>query len=358
MSIKSPLKTEYSNEEQDNLQIYIAQHTWERKKIYQLRYQVFVEELDKPLHSAKQQEAQLVDALDNNSILLYVEAHGEIIATARLTMAPYSDYPVNLSTIFQMQKFHTAFNHSKLLALATKLAVKKEYRSSPALYLLITEIYKILAEEAIFICFGGCNPHLIPLYERMGFRRFAANFRDEGYGLLVPIVMFLNDLDYLRSIRSPLYRQARKIKMSFDASQIFTKLFPETAKILNSRITTSQHLWLYITERLGKPLTSLPLFMALSYEAILKLLASSAVFTCRRGDYVLEKDVPCRDLYLLLTGSIALQTQKGSHLLESGEVVSCWRDLLTESGYGIARERSELLVIPRQVWEMRENFTL
>lgn len=333
-------------------QVHTAVHIWEKTEIYKLRYQVYVEEMGKATNHAKGN--QLYDELDDRSILLYVQTRETIVATARLTIATAADYSAELADIFQLHTFQAGFNDPNLLyGLCTKLAVKKEYRNSTALYLILSEVYKLLADQNILFWFGGCNPYLVPLYERLGFRRFAPNFSDEGYGLLVPIILLVDDIEYLRIVRSPLYRQARKGKANPETARKFTELFPATRKVLNSRLTRPHDLWRLLTEKLGKPLTDIPAFQYLSLTDTMTLLESSAVFSCKASDCLIEENTACHDLYIILSGRLSIQSAKQKKTLEAGEVFGGISPQIKRlpSDSIIALEASDLLVLPQQSLE-------
>ena len=342
----------------EGFQVHIAVHAWEKAEIYKLRYQVYVEEMAKPLNNQLKKN-QLTDALDDQSLLFYVQADKEIIATARLTIGTANDYPASLATIFHMHKIQAAFNDPHLLfALATKLAVKKEYRNSTALYQLSSEFYSILVKQDIRFWFGGCNPYLIPLYERMGFRRFGQNFWDEGYGLLIPLVILVDDSDYFHTVRSPLYRQARKRNGNPETSRKFIELFPETLKVLNNRLTTSQDLWDFLSKKLGKSPNDIPVFQNLLTDDLLALCESGAIFSCKAGDCLFEEHLACHDLYIVLSGKMASQSAYEEQILQAGDWFGEFQPQinLLQCTSIVALEESDLLVVPQQSLERYLHF--
>jgi len=272
----------------DSLKVYIAEELWKKKEIYKLRYQIYVQEMAKSLKAIGSREKMISDPLDDRSILLYVQAGSEIIATLRLTIAVADDYPSALREAFYMNNFkgiHPEFLNP-LLGLATKLAVKKNYRNSPALYLLLVEMYQLLREQQAQILFGGCNPYLLPLYERMGLRKFAKNFTDPGYGLLIPLVGILGDLQYLQLIRSPLCRQAKKYINDSARAQLFLKALPSVANNLNIQLASKEDLWKYAEQKLDYSPAMIPLFKNMDEESILQFLYAGTVFSCTPGDSI------------------------------------------------------------------------
>ncbi|MDF2572953.1 MAG: putative transcriptional regulator, Crp/Fnr family, partial [Sporomusa sp.] len=234
------------------LQVRIATSQQEKREIYKLRYQVYVQEMGKPLGSIFNKKKQIFDAMDDRSILIYVQAGSEIAATLRLTIASAGDYPSDLAETFQMHKIKAVSEDlsNTHFGLATKIAAKPHYRSSPAFYLMLVESYRLLSNQKATFCFGGCNPAVVPLYERIGFRRFTSNFTDLGYGLLIPLVMVIQDIEHMKVIKSPIYRLARKQPNDSAIAQRFLKAFPEVSKGHNTQLTTRETLWEYLNFKL------------------------------------------------------------------------------------------------------------
>lgn len=314
------LKSSTNDIGDNTLQVRIATLPWEKKEIYKLRYDVYVAEMDKPLDRSIQEAKQITDALDDQSYLFYVQAGSEIVATQRITIAPAKDYPADLATPFNMQKFNTLFPNSlnPKLGFASKLAIKASFRNSPAFYLILTEVIPFLRSENSPLVFTGGNPNVIPLYERVGFRRYAGTFTDPGYSLLIPTVMLLEDTDHFRAIKSPMLRIVRKFVNDPTVGQRFVQVFPEIKRHLNTRLVTRDTLWEYFEQRLSLSPLALPLFNHLDAESIKDLLASGMIFSCSEGDSILYENSLCNDLYILLSGTLEASSQKTSRFLMPG----------------------------------------
>lgn len=314
-------KIESFNEGTCSLQVRIAKEDWEKREIYKLRYQVYAEEMGKPLNSIFNKRKQIFDALDDQSILIYVQTRGEIAATVRLTIAPPEKFPKELAEVFQMNKFNppTDTTASSCLGLATKLAARPSYRSSPAFYLMLIELYRLLRSQKAAFCFGGCNPVIIPLYERLGFRRFTNNFTDQGYGLLVPFVLILEDTKHMKAIRSPLYRIARNYPNFPDTTHQFLSAFPEALTHHNSQLLTRESLIDYLTCKLGNFPATFPLFKHLNNNEIVPLLLAGVIFSCSPGDCIVTQGTLANELYILLQGTLISSTKKNSTVLQPGD---------------------------------------
>jgi hypothetical protein len=87
--------------------------------------------------------------------------------------------------------------------------VAPRWRDSPALSILFTAAFKMSKERNVRFDFCHCAPAQLQLYQRLGYRRYAANFSDKT-GLRVPMVMLLDDIRHLKRVRSPLFRIACK----------------------------------------------------------------------------------------------------------------------------------------------------
>ncbi len=336
-----------------SLRVHIATKLWEKREIYRLRYEVYVQEMALPLGSLANKRKQLTDAMDNQSILLYVQSEDRIIATSRLTIAAAEDYPPALASVFHLNKFKTLLSNQPdpKFGLGTKLAVNIQYRNSTALFLLVAETDRILREQNVSFFFGGCKPNLISLYERIGFRRFTSDFSDFGYGLLVPLVAVLEDIQHFQLVRSPLYRHIRKYPHNSTIAPKFLQVFPETSKCLNTQLVSPETLSKYIEDKLAVSPPNIPIFKYLEKEIVTEFLHLGAVFSCTAGNCLVYKDSLCEDLYLLLSGALTLESAKESRVLKPGEYFGNLAEPVRSSESVSALTDSELIVIPRQAFE-------
>ncbi|VBB05903.1 acyl-coa n-acyltransferase [Lucifera butyrica] len=341
----------------ESLQIRIAERAGEKREIYRLRYEVYVEEMGKALGAIAKKRKQIYDPLDERSILIYVQAGSAIIATMRLTIQAAEDYPADLAEVFQMHEFKTLHNRFSLFGLGTKLAVVPQYRSSPAFYLILAEAYRLLREQNASICFTGGNPYLVPLYERVGFRQFTRNFTDPGYGLLVPLVLLLEDTDHMKAVRSPLYRHARKYFNDLTTAQAFGKGFPEAGQVFNTQLVTAESLWEYVEDQLSRSPLAIPVFRHLDGKSAMELLRAGAIFSCSPGDCIVYEGGVCNDFYLLLAGSLTSQSKPAARLLRPGDHFG---GLMLPGGSRQTEAVSaitgvELFVLPRQAFERYQH---
>jgi len=286
MQTKLGLSQQQNNQNEDQVQIGIATTNDEKEAIYKFRYQVYIEEMGKPLESADHSNGKIYDPVDDWSILIYAQINSIIIGTSRLTIAKAVDFPVLLQKIFSMDKFESLYPQARL-SLATKLAIKAEYRGSQVLYSISSKAYEVWRKHNVQYTFGGCNPYLIPLYEQLGFQRFAANFTDPGYGMLTPLVLIIEGVDHFRAVRSPFYRIARRWANDPIPSIKFLDAFPSVQSFINTQLITKEALWDTVTLILGNsPLRGIHLLNGLTREESSILLHLGAIFPCAPGDQI------------------------------------------------------------------------
>jgi hypothetical protein len=90
------------------------------------------------------------------------------------------------------------------VGVATRLAVLKEYRKTPA----ALQLFLLLAREGLKrgyrFCVLTCEPGLVASYRKLGLRPHAPVHAGPQGGFRVPMCLVLHDLDHLQAVGSPL----------------------------------------------------------------------------------------------------------------------------------------------------------
>lgn len=331
------------------IQMKIARTEGEKEKIYQFRYEIFVEEMSTPVHAADHRNKTIVDELDQHSILIYAVTGSKIIATARVTIGNTDLFPEWLSTTFSFSKFNDLLYDypNKKVGLTTKMAIAPAYRGSTIMFRLIAEMYKIYNDYQVQFSFGGGNPRLIQLYERVGYRRFTRNFTEPGYGLLIPLVFIHDDIGHLKSVRSPLYRLFPKTQQSV-LSKRFYKAFPESIKHINSQLQdhSSKLIQSILNDKYLMPLNTL------TKEERNTLIQLGAIIHCTEDDIITTVGEMSSELYFLLSGLLSAQSSSKLYKIYPGQ---CFGDGINGSrAYSeqiTAVTESDLLIISTASFE-------
>ncbi|WP_110954943.1 cyclic nucleotide-binding domain-containing protein [Anaerosinus massiliensis] len=306
-NLKKVLTKKKSTEE--NFQVCIANTLEEKKAIYQFRYEVYVEEMLKYKLKLVHQDKELADEMDEWGVLIYVKNGEEVIGTARINIGKISDFPKAIVEQLSLKEFqeYCDNNADYQFATVTKLMVGFNYRSSSALYLMMSKGYELYMQKGVQFSFGGGNCHLLRLYEKMGYHRYGKNFEDFGYGLLSPIVMLTNDLNHFRTIRSPFFRIAKK-KANGNSAEInwFHEKFTKRLGIVNSQLIKPDELWSILCQRFNAlPIEVIEILRDLSVEeAKIFLHACSSIVQCAPGELITTQGDVSYSHYVLLSGSL------------------------------------------------------
>jgi hypothetical protein len=296
--------------------IFLAETQAEKDAIYRFRYRVYAEEMGRRLPSIDHSNKLIIDELDDWGLLLYAKSGEEIIGTVRINIGPLEKFPANLAHLLYLDRFQKFSNKcdSQTFAYTSKLMVAEPYRNSAVLYLLSTKSYELYCVHKVQFNFGTCKLHLLPLYEQFGSRRFRNNFIAPGYdGVMIPVVVLVDDIEHLRAVRSPFYRFARTRKQNNSrVAEWFCKEFSEYSGVVNSQLVSPQELWLELYRRLRRnPLRALPILHGLSKADAQRFLhCCGVIIHCQPGDYItLNGDVSYL-VCILLDGNLKASSHK------------------------------------------------
>jgi hypothetical protein len=73
--------------------------------------------------------------------------------------------------------------------------------------------------------FMHCTPRLLSFFERLGFRQYVRPFHDPEIGPQVPLVLVLEDVEHLRTMRSPFLEWTAQQRNSSHTARWFLNQF-------------------------------------------------------------------------------------------------------------------------------------
>jgi len=179
--------------------VHIATREAELSSIYRLRYAVYVEELGKTVAAADHRTRRLTDVHDETAVQLYLEAGGEIAGCMRMHVGYI---PALLAEPLDLPRF-TDFQGADL-CFVSKLMVRKDHRKSTVAARLMSAGFAIARMNAVKAAFCTTFPHLVPLYERIGFESYNPMYTDPELGPHFALVLFLDRLAGLKKTSSVL----------------------------------------------------------------------------------------------------------------------------------------------------------
>ena len=262
--------------------IKVASSDEDRERIFRFRYDVYVTEMGKSPAEADHQKKIIRDELDDDAHLLYAEDEGQIVGTVRLNCRSKKKFPDVWEQRYDLEKFAPSFGDH--ISMTSRMMVAKDYRGSSVPAALVA-------------------PSLLEFYEQIGFRRFTDGFMDEDNGYHVPLVMLVRDTQYLRQVRSPLYRVARNFEHEPETGEWFQKTFPSHVGIANSRSRNTDEFWKQLSDQLAAPPAEcIPLFESLSDEEVSGFLRSGTVLSLQPGDRIIRQGDVGDEMYIILSG--------------------------------------------------------
>lgn len=328
----------------------------EREAIYRLRYQVYIEEMN-GAHRHREADAhaqQLRDTWDDRADHFYALQHGTVVACARIIMR--RDGPLECEEHFNLERFGPSY--PERIGMTSRLALHPEHRGSHLLKQLTCAMYQFVREEGIQFNFIDCHTRLLPLYSRLGFRAYRPGFNHAQYTYVVPMVLVVDDLEYLERVKSPFVPIAKSYASSLEGRDLLLSEFPDAASTLvppGHKAARSRELML---ERLLQGGVSGPSNMldGLTMEDVTMLAALGHHVSCRAGDAVLRAGDPGRDIFLILDGRFQVSGRirhspddeiHVSKTLTAGDVFGEIRFLTEEIRYAsvVAADDSTLLVL-------------
>ena len=270
----------------------------DRHRSYRLRYKVFVEEQAKSVAAADHERKIIKDELDDLAEHFAVFHKGEMVASMRIL------YGAEKLTPFVANSYSIdRFSHipADRLSFCGRLFVLPAYRNSAALFLLVQHAYRASRERGTQIDVICCRPNLVRLYEQLGYRRYRPHFEDHaGQGFLIPLVLILDDLEYLKTVRSPLYLSARKLPSDPSLAQWFKQAFPDYRSFV-SPITVGADRFMEIMS--GKINDSeVGMLRGMTEAERQALYASTTHLEIAAGTKLIRKGDGGKELFLILDG--------------------------------------------------------
>lgn len=321
----------------------------DKEALYRFRYHIYVEEQRwSPIH-ADHALKRLVEPIDAHARNFLATDNGEVIGSIRINLG--RDGPLEFEHLYELDKF--APYYPERVSMSTKLAIVPSRRGGAVLKKLLAIPYKLGRELDIQFNFIDCHPHLINLYEYLGYRRYTSNINHPEAGYMTPMVLVVEDLAHLESVGSPLAAVARNLKNNSAAAEMFSERFPQYSVQTVERLRSSDEFWISVSERLSGKSEDVPLFRHMSDNEIRAVVACGNLIDARAGDRIVGMGEHRRELYTLISGKAEarLEVQGAIVRLNSFERGDTFGEMaflagLARSADVVALEDCEVLVHP------------
>ena len=271
----------------------------DRAAVFRLRYEIYVEEMGRKQTFADHDRRTVEEPFDEGALLLMAEDDGRIVGTLRCNMR--RNGLLECEELYDMEKF--APFYPETVSMTTKLMVRQSHRNTSATGLLVTNAYDKMRSQGIRLDFIDTNPHLVRLYQQMGYRMYKDNINHPDYGSVIPMVFLLDDLEYLEAIQSPFRRQARRYENGRSTWEFFRDTFGDYAYIRPVFATDPDELLSILTvDKHRKPNELLTFLQDFDEQETARLLNQLDLIQYRKGETVFREGDEGTGMFCLLEG--------------------------------------------------------
>jgi hypothetical protein len=302
--------------------VHPATSTDEREAIYRQRYGIYVEEMGRYGPIADHEHRWLVEDIDDVSRLFYAVRDGELVGSIRLTLGADGGLTPALIEKYSLGPFLDEVPADDII-IGERFMVNEALRGTDVLFQMFTTYMQLVNDRRIQLMIGDCEPHLLNVYQALGFRPYAPrNINSADAGYLIPVVVVAEDIDYVRRLKSPL----ANVMLDFGDDRRIPRcvewLVEAPRGVTSERLVDIATYWQQVYGALEELESHrISLFDGLDDEQAQRCLRKSTILDCRVGDRILKAGNTAQNLYVLLGG--AVEVRAGDEVLatiEPGEV--------------------------------------
>jgi len=265
--------------------------------MYRLRYDIFTKDQSKFVAVADHDQKTLVDSLDAVSEHFAVRRRGEFVASLRML---YGADRMSQEMARNLALAQFAHIDPGKISFTGRLFVLSAYRRSRALFLLLQHCYRIARERDTKLDFIFCNPHLVSMYEQLGYRRYGDCFEDPNLGFQVPLILIVEDVAHLEAIRSPFLSEAGKYPSDSRLADWFKTTFPEYDHFVSPISVGADRFMELMSDKLND--ADVGLLRGMDQDERESLIAATRHLEVGAGTRVIRKGDFGKELYLILDG--------------------------------------------------------
>jgi hypothetical protein len=290
------------------MHIGIAETEEEKRAVYRLRYDVYVEEMGRYQTVADHTQRMLYEEVDEQSRISYAAIDGEMVATARLTWGGAGPFPQRMINQYGLAPFLAELPPSAI-AVGERAMVRPHLRGTDVLLKMIIKGMPWVNERRIQLIFGDCEPHLLNLYLGLGQRTYSkTNVNSAEAGYLIPLVTVVEDVAYLRQLKSPLAECAHDFGDDARIPACIQRVFAEGGAVRSRLQMTSADYWSEVYSALSElEANRISALDGFTEDEAALCLEKSTIIECQASDRILKKGGVARNLFVVLDGTLEVR---------------------------------------------------
>lgn len=288
--------------------VHLAVGDDERAAIYRQRYEIYVEEMNRYGSIADHQHRWLVEEIDEVSRLFYAVRGGELVGSIRLTLGADGGLTPGLIDKYSLGPFLEEVPAEEIIV-GERFMVNKPLRGTDVLFQMFTTYMRLVNELRIQLMIGDCEPHLLNVYQALGFRPYAPrNINSNDAGYLIPLVVVAEDIEYVRRLGSPLAEVMADFDEDHRIPACVERLVAAPRGVTSERLTDIASYWHEVYGALEELESHrISLFDGLDDEQAQRCLRKSTILECRADDRILKAGNTAQNLYVLLSGTVEVR---------------------------------------------------
>ena len=295
----------------------------DRKAVFRLRYDIYVEEMGRYGSIADHQNRLLVEPDDALSRLYYArDEEGRTVGTMRLTWGGDAEFSDRHVEQYGLARFLEQVPRQQVIV-GERFMVTAEQRGTDLVFRMFKQYLELVADKRVQLMFGDCEPHLLNLYMGMGFRTYSStNVNSPETGYLIPLVMVPEDLAYMRAIDSGLVSMLPDFGADSHLPACLDELLGDHGAVVSSALSNKQRYGADIDQALELSQNPLHLFDGLDEGEEERCLAKSNTIDCQQGDHLIKEGNVAHNMFVVLDGLLEVRVEdEVVAVCTSGDVV-------------------------------------
>ena len=236
---------------------------------------------------------------DAHSRIYYARDGDAVVAATRMTWGSdgFSERQIDQ---YQLGPF-LAELPPEIMGVGERNTVLPSHRGTGVLDQLFAFSGTETIERGLQVVFGCCEPHLLPLFLRMGQRTYAPhNINSPAAGYLIPLVSFIPDVDALRGI-GPATPPG-------ELPACITAVLARGGSVRSEVLAAPGEHWSEIRRTLDAlDAQRDSIFELFTDDEAKRCIARSTIIECAAGDRVLKRGGTARNIFVVLEGTLEVR---------------------------------------------------
>ncbi len=285
------------------IHVRFAETQADQTAIYRLRYQIYIEELRRK-EPADHDRRLMPDPPGRKSRLLLTEHDGAVIGTLRLDWGGDGQFSAEDRVIYRLDELERIVRPEQI-AIFSRFMTALDYRGGDAPGLLIDAMIRFVLAHQIRVLLCDCRPPLINTYLRLGFRVFGDLVNEASVGVLVPLILLIDDHDHMASVGSRIHPFVSLVAADTALRDRLLALLPAEPKAATLESPQDAPHWTRMLEVLTAVSPErFPIFQGLSVADVARLTSMSNVIVCGAGDLIIRQGTIDSMVCVVLQGAV------------------------------------------------------